>query len=525
MIVDNIIEGDSRVQKTAASVAEAGWEVLLLGRAPSGNHGDEFTIGRATVRRVPVPYTLHTYRRLHPSGWRWPLAYRSNDQRRYAARKIQIQRTEFRVRRAEARLARRAKALGRIGTLLSRVQILVFMFLSRIRELWHRLRSKQFSSARTRRITPNGLTDNAVTLFWQLLMGKRCWRKLEPLLFDYEHAFAPVIEQFEPHVIHAHDFRMVGVGIRAALRARASGRDVKAIYDAHEFLPGVPAQTRRWRVANTAYETEYAPQADAIIAVSPQMAKMIRARHRLAETPTVVLNAPPTADPRTALDSDVRTACGLSPDIPLLVYAGGLAPARGLATAVEGLADLAEVHLALVCVPNTTVSYAEDLLALAEEHGVAERLHLLDPVAPVDVPRFLSSADVAVHTMGHFLNHEVTLPNKIFEYMHAEIPVVVSDVKAMAEVVRDTGIGAVFRAGDAASFAREVSRVLADADRYRASYQQPNIRALMEEWTWETQEQALINVYDRLTDTGRITAATAASPRPEPVGREASALS
>jgi glycosyltransferase involved in cell wall biosynthesis len=526
MIVDNIIEGDSRVQKAAASVAGAGWEVLLLGRAPRGNHGDEFIIGRATARRVPVPYTLHTYRRLHPWGWRWPLAYRSNDQRLHGARKIQIQRTELRVRRAEARLARQAGAVGRLEKQLSRAEILTFMALGKIRDRWHGLRSRQFLSARRKRITPNGFTDNAVALFWQLLLRKRCWRKLEPLLLDYEHAFAPIIEQFEPDVIHAHDFRMVGVGMRAALRARANGRDVKAIYDAHEFLPGVPAETRRWKVANTAYEAEYAPQADAIITVSPRMAEMIRARHSLAESPTVVLNAPPVPDAGAGLDRDVRAACGLGPDIPLLVYAGGLAPARGLPTAVKGLAELPEVHLALVCVPNAAVSYAADLLSLAEELGVAERLHFLDPVAPADVPQFLSSADVAVHTMGHFLNHEVTLPNKIFEYVHAEIPVVVSDVKAMADVVRDTGIGEVFRAGDAASFGYEVRRVLADLDHYRSSYRQPSVRALMAEWTWETQEQSLIAVYDRLTDTGRTTPATfASSAAPRPVSREAPASS
>ena len=34
MLVDNGVEGDSRVQKAARSAAEAGWEVVLLGRSP-----------------------------------------------------------------------------------------------------------------------------------------------------------------------------------------------------------------------------------------------------------------------------------------------------------------------------------------------------------------------------------------------------------------------------------------------------------------------------------------------------------
>ena len=36
MLVDNGVEGDSRVQKTARSAAEAGWDVTLLGCSTTG---------------------------------------------------------------------------------------------------------------------------------------------------------------------------------------------------------------------------------------------------------------------------------------------------------------------------------------------------------------------------------------------------------------------------------------------------------------------------------------------------------
>lgn len=288
MIVDNSIEGDSRVQKAAATVADAGWEVLLLGRAPKASTGDEFRVGRASARRVPVPYTLHAHPIRHPSGWRWPLAYRSNEQRLYAARKIQVQGTELRFRRAGARLAREQEAVGWLGKQASRAEILGLLASRAIRIRWHRLRSWQFVKARDRRISPRGPVDGLVTVFWRVLKGKRCWQKLEPLLLDYENAFAPIIEQFNPDVIHAHDFRMVGIGVRAATRLRARGIDVKCIYDAHEFLPGVPARTHRWQLANTAYESEYAPQADAIITVSPRIAELLMVRHGLTDRKSVV---------------------------------------------------------------------------------------------------------------------------------------------------------------------------------------------------------------------------------------------
>src|SRR5680860_1584200 len=76
MLVDNTIDGDSRVQKSAMSAAAAGWETTLIGRSPNGTL-HSYPLGGATVLRVPVPYTLHARRRRAPGpGLRWPLAYR-----------------------------------------------------------------------------------------------------------------------------------------------------------------------------------------------------------------------------------------------------------------------------------------------------------------------------------------------------------------------------------------------------------------------------------------------------------------
>ena len=54
MLVDNGVRGDSRVQKEAASAAEAGWDVILLGRSTTAQ-AETWTIGQAQVRLIPMP--------------------------------------------------------------------------------------------------------------------------------------------------------------------------------------------------------------------------------------------------------------------------------------------------------------------------------------------------------------------------------------------------------------------------------------------------------------------------------------
>ncbi len=55
MLVDNGVEGDSRVQKSARSAAEAGWDVTLLGCSPTGGER-AWRLGPARVRLIPLTH-------------------------------------------------------------------------------------------------------------------------------------------------------------------------------------------------------------------------------------------------------------------------------------------------------------------------------------------------------------------------------------------------------------------------------------------------------------------------------------
>ncbi len=418
MLVDNGVEGDSRVQKTARSAAAAGWDVTLLGCSPDAGVR-QWRIGGARVRLLPIGGGAATGvrgRLLTRGGWALRLA----------------------------RLARRP-------------------------------------------------VEHAQVWFWRAVLGDRSWRRLEPGLANYERAFGAVIDELAPDLIHAHDFRMLGVGARAARRAREAGRPVKLVWDAHEYLPGARPRrdNARWLPAHLAYEREHVPDADAVVTVSDTLADMLQRTHRLPRRPVVVLNAPEAAPAAAAGDvPDLRALCGVGPDTPLLVYSGSVAPQRGLGTVVAALPSLPGVHLALV-VADPSAPHIAALTA-------ADRVHAVPYVPHRQVARFLSAADAGVIPIDHWPNHEIALITKFFEYAHARLPIVVSDVRTMARTVRATGLGEVFPAGDPAALARAVRAVLADPGRYRAVYDGPD--SPLPGWTWETQAQRLDALYRSLLD-------------------------
>ena len=433
MLVDNGVEGDSRVQKTALSAAGAGWEVILLGCSAT-DAVERRQLGGAEVRLLPLTGPPAAGGR--PS---WP-----------------------------GRL--RAHLLARGGPVLRAAR-------------WAR-RPLEY----------------AQVWFWRAARGDRAWRRLEPGLWNYERAFGPVIDELAPDLIHAHDFRMLGVGARAAARARAAGRPVKLVWDAHEFLPGARPRrdNARWLPAHLAYEREYVPYADAVVTVSTELAGLLQTEHRLAERPAVVLNAPAMTFPPPAGAApvpDLRRQCGVDAGTPLLVYSGSATAQRGLGTVVAALPRLDGVHLALV-VGNPDTPYLRELLATAARLRVADRVHPVPYVPHWQVPALLAAADAGVIPLHHWPNHEIALITKFFEYSHARLPIVVSDVRTMAGTVRATGQGEVFRARDTADFARAVRAVLADPRRYRAAYDGPD--SPLPAWTWEAQAELLDALYHRL---------------------------
>ncbi|RFS86642.1 glycosyltransferase [Actinomadura spongiicola] len=508
MLVDNNVVRDSRVQKAAKSIADAGWEVHLLG-CGSAKQGRSWMVGNARVRLLQVQHTLlrNRYGGLRAT-LRRPLAYAHPNVANYRRRLVQSRRADL----AASRLTPGPAGPVRKGWLLTR------RVTAKLQGRWVAVRVRQTDALTKARENPRSPLERLAVRFWLGLLGDRAWRVLDRNLWDWDSAYGKAIDKLEPDIIHANDFRMLGVGARAVQRARAKGRQTKLVWDAHEFLPGIRpwGAGPRWLPAMIAHEREYAAAADAVVTVSQALADRLVETHGLRHKPTVVLNAPVTAGESTSPGPvpDMRELCGVGPDTPIAVYSGSASVQRGLDVMIEALPRLPSLHVALV-VATARSDYVKGLLARAAELDVADRVHVL-PYVPFDqVVPFLAAADIGVIPIHHWPNHEIALITKFFEYSHARLPIVVSDVQAMGDMVKATGQGEVFRAEDLDGYVKAVETVLSDPRRYRAVYDdRPD---LLHEWTWEAQAEILDGVYaGLLPSAGKRPTRTAPPPAESP---------
>ncbi|OLE25421.1 MAG: hypothetical protein AUG49_10875 [Catenulispora sp. 13_1_20CM_3_70_7] len=493
MLVGNFVDGDSRVQKEARSAAAAGWDTYLVGRSPTGKR-EEYPLGAATVVRAAETMTATRYRASHPHrrGLRGLVAYSSLEQSRD---RHQRQRLRQRDLAADRELMRRRVANGS-----SARQAVAACLARAVRVLSVRLRG-HWVAARKRAFDRNyAAASQAPSNAWERFRVRRggdsaVWTA-QPRLADFEDSFGRVADELAPDVIHANDAEMLGVAVRAAVRARTAGRRIAVVYDSHEYTAGdIRPEDVTWAPVITAQEAKYIPLADGVLTAVDTFADKLVEHHGLAVRPTVVRNMPEasTFTVPGGRGPGVRGRLGLGPEAVVMVYPGSVTPIRGLDTAVRALPQLPEAHLVLLV--GSRAGHVADLTALAARSGVAERFHVLDYVPVADLTDFIASATIGVDTLRRIPTQELTITTKYWSYIGARLPVVVSDVKAAGELTRRLGNGEVFEVDDADGFARAVRAVVADRKRYTAVYTD----AMLAAHSWEGQVPALLELYERVS--------------------------
>jgi glycosyltransferase involved in cell wall biosynthesis len=225
---------------------------------------------------------------------------------------------------------------------------------------------------------------------------------------------------------------------------------------------------------------------------------MLQSDYKLKQTPTVVLNAPrrmqPAVDP---VLQTIRRKIGLAEDVPLHVYVGAAAPQRGLSTMVDALVGAPEHHIALVV--NPANAYVKKELTRAKTLKVADRVHVHPYVPEWYVSTFVSDATSGVIPILHYPNHEISLVTKFFEYLHAKLPIIVSDMKTMAAEVKLRGNGVVFTAENSSELATAFKEMALNRSKYVAAIT-PN---LLDEYAWEHQGDKLLAAHDHLAQLSR----------------------
>jgi len=315
----------------------------------------------------------------------------------------------------------------------------------------------------------------------------------------HEWRLARRLQALHPTVLHAHDTNAL---VPVALAAKRLG--IPYVYDAHDLWLGRPRRERGrlyfW-LSQHYYglvERRLVPRAAATLTVSPPIVGHLRRRYRLPVV-HLVPNYPEAGPPPERRElRDLPAGDAIDPARPVVLYLGGLMAGRGLEQLVDAIGRTADAQLVLL---GAGVEKGA-LLERAAANGASVRA--LEPVAPELVEAYASSADVGVSPIvPSCLNYRYSLPNKLFQYMAAGIPVVASDFRQVREVVEGSGCGVVVDTTRPEAIAWAIVRILADPDEASAMGARGRA-AVVDRYNWEASAKVLNEVYAELPDQPKV---------------------
>ncbi len=178
----------------------------------------------------------------------------------------------------------------------------------------------------------------------------------------------------------------------------------------------------------------------------------------------------------------------------VLTYVGNFSPERELEVAIRGVKILAPQipNLKLLLVGDGGIR--EELENLTENLGISNFVEFTGWVDFEKTPSYIAAADVCIIPQPSNDLIDNGVPHKLFQYMALEKPVIVSDAKAMARIVRETECGEIFQSHSPEDFAHAVLRIRD----IKKNYGNNGKKAVSEKYNWENSARELIQLYKGL---------------------------
>jgi glycosyltransferase involved in cell wall biosynthesis len=292
----------------------------------------------------------------------------------------------------------------------------------------------------------------------------RVWRTARPIRADLVHFHEPAL-------------------LPVALLLRHSG--VRVVYDVHEdhlsALEDGPYSESWKQLGLRLFERLGRRTCDGFVAATPAIARGLP-----PERTVEVLNY---ARPEEFAEATTKPADGAN-----VVYVGVITHGRALREMIEAAGRLRNPQARLVLIGAFATPQLEEE---ARSLPGWSRVDYLGPRSRYEVGEHLAAARAGLVLFHPQPNHTEALPNKIFEYMAAGLPVVASDFPYWRNLLEPIDCAVWVDPLDPECIAAAIDDLLADEERAREMGRRGAL-AVRERLNWEHEAPKLVELYGRL---------------------------
>ena len=259
------------------------------------------------------------------------------------------------------------------------------------------------------------------------------------------------------------------------------------IFDSHEYFPEAPELISKPKVKKVweRIEKVFVPKIKFGYTVCNSISDIYRNKYGV--TLDVVRNLP-FRNTETVLKKSLEE----STDKHVIIYQGAINLARGIEMVME----------AMKFIDNTILMIAgdgdimESLVRKSKEKGLEGKIIFLGRLPMAKLKQYTAKADLGFSLEENLgLNYYFALPNKLFDYIQAGIPVITSDFPEMAKIVNTYNIGKTSNERDPEKLAKILSEMLKNKE--LRNIWKTNLEKAASELCWENEKHILIGIYKR----------------------------
>lgn len=274
-------------------------------------------------------------------------------------------------------------------------------------------------------------------------------------------------------------------------------KGAKLVYDSHEYFTGVPEIQNRpfvrwvWKTI----EKNIFPNLKYIITVSRSIADKYKEQYGVE--PVVVRNCSPYAKNISGYSrSELQVPEG---NLFIILQGTGINMDRGGEELIETMCTTDLVSLFIVGSGDIVHLLKEK----AEKMGISDRVRFISKLPWEKMIRYTRSADAGMSLdKPTNLNYSYSLPNKLFDYLAAGIPVIAGDLPEIRSIVKEYGCGLIIPEVTSGHIGAAFKKLINDPDlleklKINASY-------ASEILNWENESLIVIELYNRVINEARI---------------------
>ena len=262
-------------------------------------------------------------------------------------------------------------------------------------------------------------------------------------------------------------------------------RRKKLVYDSHEYFTEVPELAGRnfTKKVWTTIEKWILPKIKYSYTVCESIAKTYSEKYNI--TMHVIRNLPVYVEVLPEINVNIRQQ-----KEKIIIYQGSLNMARGLELAIETMNYIDNAKLVIIGDGDIT----HNLQKLADRPALHNRVQFIPRMPYEELISYTIQADLGISLEEKIgLNYYYALPNKLFDYIQARIPVLVSDFPEMAKIVKEYNVGFTVNTSDPRQLASVIKEMIGNENQNKVWKQ--NLEKAAKKLCWEQEEKKLLSIY------------------------------